>query len=260
MPAPKVDVVADLQELGRAAARQLARFLLKKPNAVMALPTGRTPEPLYAELVHLYRAGLLDFSQVHILQLDEVHGLPPGHPRSFQAHLTQHLIAHVNVSPERFYTLPSQLDDPNEACAAYERQIEALGGLDLVVLGIGTNGHLAFNEPGTPFHRDTHLTELTPETREALRETFGIEPPPDQALTMGLRTIMRARCVLLLAAGKKKAPAVANALQGSITPEVPASVLQLHPSLHVILDASAATQLVDTATSLQQTGPAVRPH
>jgi len=247
MPAPKINVVADLQELGRAAARQLARFLLKKPNAVMALPTGRTPEPLYAELVRLHRAGLLDFSQVHIFQLDELYGLPSAqaHLKSFRAHLTQHLITHVNVSPERFYPLPSQPNDPDEVCATYERQIEALGGLDLVVLGIGNNGHIAFNEPGTPFHQDTHLTELTLETQEALRETFALEPPPSHALTMGLRTIMRARHLLLLAAGEGKAAIVTRALQGPISPKVPASVLQLHPSLHVILDASAAAQLVD---------------
>lgn len=243
MPAPRVEVVADLQELGRAAARRLAHLLQKKPDAVLALPTGRTPKPLYAELVHLHRAGLLDFSQAHIFQLDELSGLPSGHPKSFRTYLERHLIAHVNASPERFYPLPSASGDPDEVCATYERRIEALGGLDLVVLGIGRNGHIAFNEPGTPFHRDTHWTELTLETQEALREMLALEPPPRHALTMGLRTIMRARRVLLLAAGREKAIVVAQALNGPVTPEVPASVLQLHPHLKVLLDVEAAQHL-----------------
>ena len=243
----KVLTFPDREALGRAAARELARRLLVQPELSLALPTGRTPQALYRELRRLGAEGLVSFREARVFQLDELLGLAPEHPGRFFRFLREHLLDHVDVRPERVYELPSDPDDPEGACRAYEAQLEAVGGLDLAILGIGENGHIAFNEPGTPFHARTHVATLTPETREATRETFGFaarrEEPPERALTLGPKTLMRAREIWLLAAGGAKAGIVARALQGPITPEVPASVLQLHPRLRVWLDGPAAAGL-----------------
>ena len=232
--------VANYKELSWEAARFVARRLLSKPALTLALPTGETPLGFYQALVCLYEEGFLDFSQATTFNLDEFFGLPPEHPASFRTYMQEHFWSRVNLRPEACYIPSSMVEDPEEECKRYEALIAEKGGLDLVVLGLGKNGHIAFNEPGTPFESETHLAELLEETRRAEARRFGsLGKVPQKAITMGIRTIMNAREILLLVAGEEKAGILARALQGPVTPEVPASVLQLHPALTVIADRPA---------------------
>ncbi|MGQ9700083.1 MAG: glucosamine-6-phosphate deaminase [Candidatus Bipolaricaulaceae bacterium] len=236
--------VAEYQELSREAARFLARKLLANPKLVLALPTGETPLGLYQELVRLHKEGILDFSQATAFNLDEFLNLPPKHPASFRAYMEQNFWGLVNLPPEACHIPHSLPEDPEEECRRYEALIQGKGGLDLAILGLGENGHIAFNEPGTPFESLTHVVELLEETRAAEAPRFeGLENVPKKAITMGIRTIMNAREILLLVSGEKKARIVARALEGPVTVEVPASVLQLHPALTVIADRAALTFL-----------------
>ena len=238
----KVVVVENYTELSRAAARFVAQMVIKNPRLVLALPTGDTPLGLYRELVGLFREGLLDFSGAQAFNLDEYLGLPPDHPQSFRAYMREHFWSHVNLHA---YYIPDSLPaDPQEECRRYERIMGEAGGLDLAVLGLGKNGHIAFNEPGTPWESLTHVVDLAEETRrEEARRFGGLAHTPKQAITTGIRTIMNARRILLLVAGPGKAGILARALRGPITPEVPGSVLQLHPDLTVIADRAAAAFL-----------------
>ena len=237
-------VVRDYEELSREAARWVARRLLERPGLVLALPTGDTPIGMYRELVHLHREGLLDFSRAITFNLDEYLGLPPDHPQGFASYMRIHLWEQVNLRPGACHIPKSLPEDPEAECLRYEGLIEKAGGIDLAVLGLGANGHIAFNEPGTPFESTTHVAELSLETREAEAAAFGgIGKVPERAITMGIRTIMNARGILLLVSGEEKAGVFSRALTGPITPEVPASVLQLHPRLTVLADAAAAGSL-----------------
>jgi len=240
----RLSVFADYEELSREAARLIARRLLAKPDLVLALPTGDTPIGMYRELVRLHREGLLDLSQATSFNLDEYLGIPPDHPQSFKSYMHRHLWDQVNL-PEEARHIPKSLpEDPEAECRRYEGLIEKAGGIDLAVLGLGENGHIAFNEPGTPFRSLTHVARLSEETRRAEAARFGgLEKAPEKAITMGIRTIMNAREILLLVSGEEKAGALSRALSGPVTPEVPASALQLHPALTVICDRAAASLL-----------------
>jgi len=233
-------MTADYEELSREAARFVARRLLSQPNLVLALPTGETPLGFYRELVRLYKHGVLDFSQATTFNLDEFLGLPPGHPASFRSYMERHFWSRVNLRPEACHIPSSLPEDPETECKRYEVLIAEKGGLDLAVLGLGKNGHIAFNEPGTPFGSLTHVVELSKETREAEASRFGgLKKVPKKAITMGIRTIMHAREILLLVSGEEKAEIFARVMQGPVIPEVPASVLQLHPAFTVIADRAA---------------------
>lgn len=235
-------VVDDYESLSLEAARFLARTVLAKASPVLALPTGDTPKGLYRILARWGREGILDPSRTIIFSLDEYLGIPRDHPGSFRTYMREHLLEHVRVGAH--YIPEPMPDDPDEECRRYEDIIRDHGGLDLAVLGLGPNGHIAFNEPGTPFGSATHVAALSRETRVREADLFGgPEAVPERAITMGIRTIMNAREILLLAAGEGKAEAVRKALRGPVTPEVPASVLQLHPRLTVILDREAAAGL-----------------
>ncbi|MFN3346222.1 MAG: glucosamine-6-phosphate deaminase [Candidatus Bipolaricaulaceae bacterium] len=237
-------VVDDYGALSRVAARQVAQRLLARPRLVLALPTGETPLGLYQELVRLYKEGLLDFSRATAFNLDEFLDIPPEHPASFRSYMERHFWSQVNLRPEARHIPHSSTPDPEEECRRYEALIQEAGGLDLVILGIGKNGHIAFNEPGTPFHSRTHVVELTAETRQHQAQFFGgLENVPKRAITMGIRTIMNAQEILVLVAGWGKAGILARALEGPVSPEVPASVLQLHPRLTVVADRAAAAVL-----------------
>jgi len=237
-------VVRDYEELSREAARWVARRLLERPGLVLALPTGDTPIGMYRELVRLHREGLVDFSRVTAFNLDEYLGIPPDHPQSFKSYMCQHLWDQVNLKEERLHIPASLPEDPDGECARYEGLIQEAGGIDLAVLGLGRNGHIGFNEPGTPFESLTHVAQLSEETRKREAQAFGgLERVPKKAITMGIRTIMNAREILLLVSGVEKAEALSRALSGPITPEVPASVLQLHPRLTMLADAAAAGSL-----------------
>jgi glucosamine-6-phosphate deaminase len=244
MPGMRLEIVADYEELSREAARLVARQILLKEDSVLGLPTGETPIGMYRELVRMSREGLLNFSKVITFNLDEYVGLEPSHPQSFHHYMQVHLFGHLAIPPEQIHIPDGTAADLEEECQRYEEEIARHGGIDLLVLGLGLNGHIGFNEPGSDWGTMTRLVALSEETRRREAGRFGgLDLVPTQAITMGIKTIMRARRLLLLASGEEKAGIVREVLQGPIVKEVPASILQLHPDATMILDAAAASKL-----------------
>lgn len=231
-----------------AAALRAAQFIAElvrcKPAALLALPAGQTPERTYAELARMHREQSLSFAEIHVFNLDEWLGIPGDDPRSFAAQIRRSFLAGVDVRPERSHALDGTAADPAEECADYEERISELGGLDLAWLGIGADGHIGFNEPGSSLGSRTRLKTITAETVRANASGFGDEREvPRLALTMGVGTILSARRVLLLATGPSKADAVRAAVEGPVTAQVTASALQLHPDAIIVLDEAAARAL-----------------
>lgn len=236
-------IVTDAQQAAVRAAGLYVDLLRRKPDAVLGLATGSTPLGLYARLAALYRAGELSFRRATSFNLDEYVGLPATHDQSYRYFMEHNLFSHVDLPAERTH-VPSGLDVSDAALAGYDAAIEAAGGIDLQLLGLGGNGHIGFNEPGTPFGLGTHVVELTARTRQDNARFFAsLDEVPTHAATMGVKTVMHARAILLLAFGRAKAEAVRAALTGPVTEEVPASVLQLHPDVTVICDEEAAKLL-----------------
>lgn len=234
-------IVGTEQEIAQKAAQRYVELLAKKPNAVLGYATGSTPLGLYAELARLNKAGALDFKDATTFNLDEYAGLDGTHDQSYRYFMNTNLFNHINIDIANTH-VPSGLDIA--AAEDYDKQIEAAGGIDLQLLGIGNNGHIGFNEPNTPFGSRTHLVDLTESTREANKRFFAsIDEVPTQAVTMGVRTVMNARSVILVAIGKVKAEIIRQTLLGPVTEEVPASVLQLHPDCEIYLDHEAASLL-----------------
>jgi glucosamine-6-phosphate deaminase len=225
------------------AARIVARLLRAKPEAALALPTGSTPGAIYAELVRQHRDEGLSFARATAFNLDEYVGIAPDHPGAFKRAVQEALYRHVDLPPERAHAPDGQAADLSAACASYEAQIAAAGGLELALLGLGTDGHIAFNEPTSSFGSRTRLKTLAEETRIANRSAFGTEPVPHHALTVGIATILSARRCVLVAFGIAKAAAVAKMVEGPLAAVVPASALQLHPQATVIADEAAAEGL-----------------
>ena len=225
------------------AARIVARLLRGKPGAALALPTGSTPRAIYAELCRQHREEGLSFARAAAFNLDEYVGISPDHPGSFRRALREALYRHVDLPPERAYAPDGQAADLPGACARYEAEIAAAGGLDVALLGLGTDGHIAFNEPTSSFGSRTRLKTLAEETRAANQPAFGAEPVPPHALTRGIATLLDARRCVLVAFGAAKASAVARMVEGPLTAFVPASALQLHPHATVIVDEQAADGL-----------------
>jgi glucosamine-6-phosphate deaminase len=226
------------------AARIIARLVKEKPRAVLGLATGSTPLLLYRELIRLHRAEGLDFSGVTTFNLDEYVGLPETHRASYHTFMREHLFNRINVRPENIHIPDGMAADIPECCRAYEDAIAAAGGIDLQVLGIGTDGHIGFNEPCSSLASRTRIKTLTPQTLRDNAPFFGREEDvPHHVVTMGIGTIMDARRVLLLAFGEKKAAAVAGAIEGPLTAMLPASVLQVHPVAKALLDEPAASAL-----------------
>ncbi|MBX6365991.1 MAG: glucosamine-6-phosphate deaminase [Gemmatimonadetes bacterium] len=234
----------DYAAISAEAARLVANRLRKKPDLVLGLATGSTPLGLYDELVRLHREEGLDFSKVTTFNLDEYVGLSPDHPQSYHHFMQVHLFSRINLQP-RFTHVPDGLAlDIEDHCAWYEAQIRRYGGIDLQVLGIGANGHLAFNEPGSSLGSRTRVKTLTQKTREDNARFFGtVDDVPRYAITMGIGTIMEARELLLVATGEVKADAIAAAVEGPITAMVPASIVQMHPRAFLIVDRAAASRL-----------------
>lgn len=229
------------------AARIVSRLLQEKPDAVLGLATGSTPLSLYRELVRLHREGNLDFSRVTTFNLDEYLGLEPEHPASYHTFMREHFFQHVNVRADNTHIPDGLTKDVPAFCARYEDQIRAAGGIDLQVLGIGTDGHIGFNEPGSSLASRTRIKTLTAQTRRDNARFFGGEDKvPHHVITMGVGTVMDARQCLLLAFGAGKARAVAGAVEGPITTMNPASILQMHPVVKVCLDEAAASELKKT--------------
>ncbi len=240
----KIIVHADAEGAARAGARIVAEVVRRKPNAVLGLATGHTPLELYGELIRMHREEGLDFSRVTTFNLDEYRDLPPGHPASYHAYMEKNLFRHINVPGQNIHIPDGRAEDVPAFCEVFEESIRKAGGVDLQILGVGTNGHIGFNEPSSDFRSRTHLARLTESTRRDNAFAFeNSETTPPHAITMGLGTIMDSRSILFLALGERKAQIVADAVEGPVTEMVPASVLQGHPDVTVILDEPAASRL-----------------
>ena len=236
-------VAKDYDEMSRLAADKIAACLKAKPTCVLGLATGSTPIGLYAQLVRDFEAGEISFADAATFNLDEYRGLSPEHDQSYRYFMEQNLFGKVDVEPSRTHVPDGANPDHEAACAAYEQAIAQVGGIDLQLLGLGHNGHIGFNEPADDFPVDTHLVGLTESTIQANSRLFdSIDDVPRQAYTMGIGTIMKARSILVVASGADKADIVKRAFFGPVTPQVPASVLQLHPDVTVIVDAEAGAQ------------------
>ena len=233
--AMRIRKFASAANAARALARSVASALADDPELVLGLPTGRTPVLFYEELVRLHAVHRADFSRAVTFNLDEFVGLGPSDPSSYRAFMQRHLFDHINISPRRIHFLDGQATDAASECRSYERQIVRAGGIDLLVLGLGVNGHIGFNEPGASLVAATHRTVLTRATRRSNTELFGgrIGNVPTHALSMGMATILRARRIVLLATGRNKSTAVRRLVEERITPLLPASLLQLHPAVEV---------------------------
>ena len=242
---PHISIFPDAGAVARALARRVAEALRQTPGVVLGLPTGRTPLALYDELAALHARGEADFAQAHTFNLDEFLGIPPTHPGSYRMFMERHLFSRVNLEPSRIHFLNGAAQDPAAECVRYEEAIAAAGGLDLQILGIGTNGHIGFNEPARSLSACSHRVALKPETRRSNAELFGGDASavPAEALSMGMGTILRARSLVLLATGAAKAACVRQALHGPVTTELPASFLQLHGDVDVMLDEEAGAEL-----------------
>ena len=230
----KIIRAKDYKDMSRKAANIISAQVIMKPNCVLGLATGGTPVGAYAQLVDWYNKGDLDFYEVTTVNLDEYRGLPKEHPESYWSFMHKNLFDKVNIRP-----------DAVDACKKYNEIIHSVGGIDLQLLGLGPNGHIGFNEPGEAFELETHCVNLTPATIEANKRFFdGNEDlVPKQAYTMGIKTIMQARKVLVVANGLAKAKAVKAVVSGPVTPECPGSILQMHPDFILVGDEEALSEI-----------------
>lgn len=245
----KIYAAKDYNDLSRKAANIISAQIIMKPDAVLGLATGSTPVGTYRQLIAWYEEGDLDFSEVRSVNLDEYKGLSGEHDQSYRYFMNHNLFDHVNINKEDTNVPNGLAEDAEAECARYNQVIAALGGIDLQLLGIGGNGHIGFNEPCQVFEKGTHVVTLTEETRVSNARFFSsIDEVPTHALTMGIGNIMSAKKILLLASGEAKAKAVYDSCFGPVTPNVPASVLQLHSDVIVIADEAALT-LVREKTS-----------
>lgn len=236
-----VEVFPSRAELARKAAERLAEVLRKHGRPVLLLPAGKTAVPVYRELRRLHAAGRAPMARATTFNLDELR-VPAGDPRSFRSLMDRHLFSKVDLPANRIRFLRGDAEDPARECARYERRLAREGPPDVAFVGIGANGHVAYLEPGRALPPRTSLVRLSSATRRALAGD-GVRPVPREALTVGLETILASREIVLVATGRKKAAAVAEALEGPVTPRCPASFLSLHPRLSVLLDAAAAARL-----------------
>ena len=241
----KIISVKDYSALSRAAANIIAAQVILKPSCVLGLATGSSPVGTYQQLIEWYKKGDLDFSQVRTVNLDEYVGLDKDHDQSYAYFMRTNLFDHINVDPANTNIPDGMAPDEAEECARYDKVIHDLGGIDLQLLGLGPNGHIGFNEPGEAFELETHCVDLTPATIEANKRFFdGNEDlVPKQAYTMGIKTIMQARKVLVVANGLAKAKAVKAVVSGPVTPECPGSILQMHPDCILVADEEALSLL-----------------
>lgn len=235
---------ADYDDMSRTAANIIASQVVMKPDCVLGLATGSTPIGTYKNLVEKYKNGDLDFSAVTTVNLDEYKGLPRENDQSYYYFMHDNLFDHVNVKPENTYLPDGTKIDAEEECKNYESLIQKVGGQDLQLLGLGHNGHIGFNEPSDIFEKETHCVNLQERTIEANKRFFAsADDVPKQAYTMGIGTIMQAKKILVVVSGEDKADTVAKAFFGPVTPEVPASILQLHPDVILVADEAALSKV-----------------
>jgi len=245
MRSPRVEVFSNDRAAARALARRILSAVSEKPALVLGLPTGKTPVGFYHELASMAASSHADFSAARTFNLDEFFGIRPDHPGSYRRFMEQHLFSRVNLRPENIHFLDGSAPDPAAECLRYENVIEEAGGIDIQILGIGTNGHIGFNEPANELHARTHRVTLRPETRRSNAPLFGgnAHDVPAEALSMGMATILQARAIVLLATGRSKAACIDKLVNGPITTLLPASFLQVHHSVDIMVDEGAADAL-----------------
>ncbi len=240
----KIYKAKDYKDMSRKAANIISAQVIMKPNCVLGLATGSTPIGTYDQLVEWYNKGDLDFSEVMTVNLDEYKGLPRTNDQSYYYFMHQHLFDRVNIDPDRTNVPNGMEPDAEKECGRYEELIRSLGGVDLQLLGLGHNGHIGFNEPGEAFEKETHCVDLTESTIEANKRFFAsADDVPKQAYTMGIKTIMQAKKILIVVNGENKADIVERAFFGPVTPEVPASILQLHNDVTLVGDEAALAKI-----------------
>jgi len=239
-----LSIRADYNAICKEGACIVAELVRKKPDCVLGFATGRSPLTLYQELIRMHRKEGLDFSKVTTFNLDEYVGLPPSHDQSYHFFMWENLFKHINVDPRYIHIPAGMADDVEEQCEWYEKRIDEAGGIDLQILGIGGNGHIAFNEPGSSLGSRTRIKTLTEKTRQDNARYFdSIDQVPKYAITMGIGTIMDAKRLILLASGKNKAQAIKNTLEGPISAMVPSTIVQMHQHAIVLIDEDAASML-----------------
>lgn len=232
----------DYADMSRKAANIIAAQVILKPDCVLGLATGSTPIGTYKELIKAYENGDLDFSQVKTANLDEYRGLEKTNDQSYDYFMKENLFNHININFENLNIPNGENPDADAECARYEEVVKALGGQDLQLLGMGHNGHIGFNEPADEFVKETHCVDLQESTIQANKRFFEkVEDVPTQAYTMGINTIMQAKMILVVVSGSDKAEIVKKAFFGPVTPQVPASILQLHPNVIVVVDEAAGS-------------------
>lgn len=234
----------DYDEMSLKAAKLISAQIWLKPACVLGLATGSSPIGLYKNLVQWYEQGELDFSQVKTVNLDEYKGMSPENEQSYYYFMHEHLFDHVNINPDHTHVPDGMMEDSEAECQRYEKLIQSMGGVDLQLLGLGRNGHIGFNEPAESFAKMTHCVDLTESTIEANKRFFAsAEDEPRQAYSMGIGTIMKADKIVVVVSGEDKAEALAKAVYGEITPEVPASILQLHNNVTIVADEAALSKM-----------------
>ncbi len=239
-----VMIADDYEEMSDRAAQVVVRLLQRKPDAVLGTATGSTPEGLYDRLISAHAEGLAEFAGVRCFALDEYVGLGTDHPQSYHRFMREKLFDHVNIAPENAHLPDGTAEKLSEECERYESGIREAGGIDLQILGIGRDGHIGFNEPGTSLASRTHVAALTRQTIEDNARFFDSpRDVPHFAVTMGIGTILEARRCVLMASGAGKADAVRDAVEGPVSARVAASALQLHPDALYIVDREAASRL-----------------
>ncbi len=235
----------DYNDLSRKAANIISAQIIMKPNAVLGLATGSSPIGTYKQLIEWYNKGDLNFSEITTINLDEYRGLGPDDAQSYYRFMHENFLDHINVNTNNT-NIPNGLEmDSEKECSRYNEVIAKSGGIDLQLLGIGLNGHIGFNEPGTTFDKETHLVNLSEATIKANSRFFNsYEQVPTQAYSMGIKSIMQAKQILLIASGENKAQALYDTICGPITPMVPASILQLHNNVTIVADTDALSLIL----------------
>lgn len=236
----KIIVVEDYNEMSKKAADILIKIIHENPHAVLGLATGSTPIGLYKELIEDHQNNGTSYKDIHTVNLDEYIGLPKEDKNSYYTFMYEHLFKYLDIPREQTHIPNGETENRLEECDRYEQIIASLGQVDLQILGIGSNGHIGFNEPGSSFTGLTHIIDLKEDTRQANARFFNsIDEVPKQAITMGVGTIMKSKEILLLASGIAKAEAIRGMIHGEVTEELPASILQTHPNVTLIVDKEA---------------------
>ena len=240
----RVYVAEDYTGMSRKAANILSAHVILNPSCVLGLATGSTPIGTYKQLIDWYNKGDLDFADVHTVNLDEYVGLSPEHDQSYRYFMQTNLFDHINIKRENTNVPNGLAEDLDAECARYNQVIRNLGGIDIQVLGMGHNGHIGFNEPGHAFELETHTVDLTQTTIDANARFFASKAEvPRRAVTMGIKSIMQAKQILVVVSGADKADIVKAAFTGPVTPAVPASILQMHPNVVLVGDKAALSKL-----------------